>query len=256
MSARPLKDLLLPREHGAWGMLAEPLIVGLIAAPSLFGAALVAPAALAAFFARRPLMLGFFSRAARADGSYAAARGLAIGLSLFSLLLIAAAAPFAPNPASLLVAVAIAAALGMVQLRFDVNKQGRSLVAELSGAFALAALAPMLVLANTDAPGLALTLGLLVAAKQLAAITYIRLRLRASRGTAGGRDWILMVVGLVALSALSPQAVYAVALVVVRIVAGLSVVRRPVTPKHLGFIELAVGLTYAVLVGVVMQARL
>ena len=185
MNPRPLKDLLLPREHGAWGMLAEPLIVGLIAAPSFPASALVT---LAAFFARRPLMLGFFNRAAKADGSSPAACGLAIGLSLFALLLIATAILSAPNPTWLLITIAIAAVLGLVQLRFDVQRQGRSLAAELSGAFALAALAPMLVLVHTDAPDLALTLGLLV-------------------------------------------------------------VRRPVTPKHLGFIELTLGLTFALLLG-------
>ncbi len=249
MSARPLKNLLLPREHGAWGMLVEPLIVGLIAAPSLPGVVFVAVAAVAAFFARRPLLLGFFNRAAKVDGSFAAARGLAIGLSLFALLLIAAAVPFAPKPVWLLAAIATAAALGLVQLRFDIKKQGRSLPAELSGAFALAALAPMLVLVKTDAPDLALTLGLLVAAKQLAAITYIRLRLRAARAAAGGNDWLAMALGLVAMSVLFPHAAYAVGLVVVRICAGLAVVRRPVTPKHLGILELLVGLTFAVLIG-------
>src|SRR5262245_2806677 len=51
-----LKPLALPTEHGGWGLLAEPVALGLLAAPSM--AALgVGWAAIAAFLAHQPLKL-------------------------------------------------------------------------------------------------------------------------------------------------------------------------------------------------------
>ncbi|HQY06456.1 MAG TPA: YwiC-like family protein, partial [Lacunisphaera sp.] len=46
--------VFLPKEHGSWSLALEPLALGLLLAPSAAGGALLA-AALAGFFARRPL---------------------------------------------------------------------------------------------------------------------------------------------------------------------------------------------------------
>jgi hypothetical protein len=53
-AARPSalwRDLVMPREHGSWSLALEPLLFGLIAAPSLAGGGL-ALAVVAAFFGR------------------------------------------------------------------------------------------------------------------------------------------------------------------------------------------------------------
>src|SRR5512136_2263107 len=59
--AVPLKAVALPAEHGGWGFLAEPVILGLVLAPSAAGVCL-ALAALAAFLARHPLRLLLLDR--------------------------------------------------------------------------------------------------------------------------------------------------------------------------------------------------
>ena len=74
------RDLVVPREHGSWSLALEPLVFGLIAAPSAAGGCL-ALAVLAAFFARRPLRL------ALGDASPArrtAARGPLVWLAMLA----------------------------------------------------------------------------------------------------------------------------------------------------------------------------
>ncbi|MES1167658.1 MAG: YwiC-like family protein, partial [Oleiharenicola lentus] len=54
----PATAIFLPREHGSWFLVLEPLALGLLVAPSSAGGAL-AVATLAAFFMRRPLKPAF-----------------------------------------------------------------------------------------------------------------------------------------------------------------------------------------------------
>ena len=57
----PLKRVLVPAEHGSWGFLAEPLVLGLAVAFSGAGL-LLALAVVAAFLARQPLKLVWTDR--------------------------------------------------------------------------------------------------------------------------------------------------------------------------------------------------
>ena len=50
------KAVAVPNEHGGWGMLAEPLLLGLVVAPTVAGGGL-ALAAVAAFLLRHPLKI-------------------------------------------------------------------------------------------------------------------------------------------------------------------------------------------------------
>src|SRR6185436_6956547 len=54
--AVPLRPLALPSEHGGWGFLLEPLVLGLLVRPSLAGS-LIALAFVFGFLARHPLKL-------------------------------------------------------------------------------------------------------------------------------------------------------------------------------------------------------
>ena len=55
------KPVAIPAEHGGWGLLAEPVVLGLVIAPAPAGACL-ALAALAGFLARHPLRLWLLDR--------------------------------------------------------------------------------------------------------------------------------------------------------------------------------------------------
>src|SRR5205085_7457904 len=56
VAAVKVRPLVLPSEHGGWGILLEPIILGLLIAPSRAGF-LIALAALFGFLARQPLKL-------------------------------------------------------------------------------------------------------------------------------------------------------------------------------------------------------
>ncbi len=59
-----LRSVALPVEHGGWGLLLEPIALGLLVAPSLAGFCLSVAAA-GAFLARHPLKLVMADRQRR-----------------------------------------------------------------------------------------------------------------------------------------------------------------------------------------------
>ena len=69
-----LRVLALPPEHGCWGLLLEPIVIGLVAAPSRAGA-LIALAATGVFLSRQPLkvLLNDVAAGRRAARTYTAA---------------------------------------------------------------------------------------------------------------------------------------------------------------------------------------
>ena len=180
-----LKAVALPAEHGGWGFLVEPLIVGLAVAPTAAGAAITA-AALGAFLARHPLKLALGdlqrgrayprTRAAWAFALlYASLAALAFGLAL-SL-----------APARFWTPLLAAAPAALLQFRYDARNRGRELAPELLGAIATGSAAAAIALAGGWPPGRALLLWLLLAARAVAAILYVRTRLRLDRGQQPGR---------------------------------------------------------------------
>lgn len=241
------KSLALPNEHGGWGLLFEPLVLGLVLAPSWAGAAL-AISALGAFLARHPLRLALadWRRGTRYPRTRPAEL-LALGYGALALggLLVAlrAATAFAFVP--LLAAVP----LGVIQLVYDARHQGRQLLPELAGGVALAATAPTLVLLGGWTGPAAACLGLLLAVRVVTCVLYVRARLRAARGLASGRSWTLgaHVAGLLIAMALVfaadvPASVLAAFVVLLaRAAYGLLSAPASVRPQVIGFQELGFG---------------
>ncbi|MEF3274515.1 MAG: YwiC-like family protein [Chloroflexus sp.] len=174
-----LRLIALPVEHGGWGLLGAPIVLGLWLAPSLAGIWLCL-AAVGAFLARQPLKLAVadYYRGRRYPRTVWAERfvvgyGILILIGL-GLAIYSAAAPFWPP-------LALAAPAALVQLIFDLRKQSRELVAELSGAVAISALAAAIVMAASWPLSTALLLWLLLAMQAITAIIYVRIRLRLAR---------------------------------------------------------------------------
>lgn len=193
-AARPersvrLRILALPVEHGGWSFLGAPVLLGLWVAPSWAGLWL-SLAALGVFLLRQPLKLALadyqrgrrYPRTAWAVGFALSYAGLA--LAAFGAAWLTRAYPF-------WLPLLLAAPLAAVQLYYDLRKQSRALVAELSGASALSALAAAIALAGGWAPGTALLLWLLLALQALTAILYVTTRLRLARGSAVRRSPVL-----------------------------------------------------------------
>jgi YwiC-like protein len=259
--AASLKAIALPVEHGGWGMLAEPLVMGLVLAPTLAGLGLTI-AALGAFLVRHPLKLALsdWRRGARYPRTVLAAR-VAAAYGLVALVGLVLAAWRAP--AATWVPVVLAAPLGLLQLWYDARLQGRQLLPELLGGVALGAGASALMLAGGWAMAAALAAWGLLAAKAVASVLYIRARLRLDRGQPASR-WPGLLTHVAALGLAVALAlrgwgpwlgVAAMAILFARAVHGLSPWHRRVRPQVVGFTELAYGMATAASIAAGYLAR-
>ena len=244
--------MALPIEHGGWSFLIEPLILGLVVAPSLAGAWLAA-SAVAAFLARHPLKLVALDRrrglryprtdlAWRFFAAYAAVAGLSF-LFAFSL----------SNP-SIVTPLAAAAPIALVALWRDLQGRGREALPEIAGALGLGASATAIILAGGGSPATAWLAWALGAGRALTAILYVRARVRADRGVDGesratlarpvmAAHGIALLGAAAAASAgaLSPVAASAFLLLMIRAVHGLAPGCAPIRPQTLGIQEVLVG---------------
>jgi hypothetical protein len=257
-----VKSVALPVEHGGWGLLGEPLLVGLVLAPSLDGAGL-GVAAFGAFLARHPLklLLSDVRRGTRYPRTGLALRVAAVygGIALAGLLVAAFRAP-----AATWLPLLFAAPLGALQLWYDARLQGRHLLPEVAGGIALGATASALLIAGGWDLGPALAVWALLAAKGTAAVVYVRARLRRDRGQPASRGPALAAHGaalvlsaaLAALGVAPRLGILAFLILLGRAVHGLSGRHQVVRPQVVGFTELGYGLLTAALLVFGYAARL
>jgi hypothetical protein len=167
-----VKSVALPTEHGGWSLTAEPAILGLIVAWSWPGLAL-AVAAMVAFVARTPLKLVLVDRwrGRWLDRSRLAATVAAVELAVLSLLvsyaLLGASSGF-------LLPLAVAAPLVAVELWFDMRSRSRRLLPELAGSMGIGSIATAIALAGGASNRVAWGLWVVIAARSIAAIPYVR----------------------------------------------------------------------------------
>ncbi len=255
------RSVALPIEHGAWGFLLEPALLGLLVAASWAGAALVL-AALAALLLQTPLSLALTDvrRGKRYPRTALAWRFAA----LYGALLVAAgsAALALAGTAAILLPVAIAAPLAGLQLWLDARGRARELLPEAAGAVAMGSLAAAVAMAGGWSLLPALGLWGLLALRAVPAIVYVRARLRLERGQAFDRrpSWVLHLAAIVVaaiaagLSAVSWVAVLPYTVLAARAARGLAPDRAPVTAKVVGFREIGFGVMTAVLLAVAVGA--
>lgn len=242
-----LKTLALPTEHGGWGITLEPVVLGLLVAPSLAGAGL-ALATVGAFLARHPLKIVAGDRrrgrrfartpyAERFTLAYAAAAILGLALAVY------AAADYA-----FLLPLAAALPLGAVQLRYDAEGRSRGLLPEVAGSLAMGSVACSLALLGGAGWPLALGLWALLAARFVPAILYVRARLSELHGKEPAR-WPSLVAHVAALAAVAGLALVK-ALPWLAVVVTLVLLARaaygfarswPATARRVGFGEIVFG---------------
>jgi len=171
--SRPaLRPLVLPTEHGGWGFLVEPLVLGMLVAPSR-GGALIALAALLAFLTRQPLKLAMQDALRRK--SYPRTfwcRTFAIGYA--SLATIATAAAIALGGWTLTIPFAIVVPLAITALIADAKNRSRSLLPELAGSIAMASTAASIALAAGKPFIAAFSLMALIVLRGVPSILYVR----------------------------------------------------------------------------------
>jgi hypothetical protein len=256
-----LRPLLLPTEHGGWGFLFEPIVIGLVAAPSAAGLWL-SLAALAAFLARQPIKVAMDDwrhgrRVARTPvaRAIAAAYLLAAGLALLGAVASARQAfwplAFALGP------------LAIVTLWYDSRGESRRLLPELSGATALGGVAAAMGLGAgwSWLPALGLWASALI--RVLPAIMTVRERVRRlhdetpdARGPAAAHALALVAAVSLAVADLLPSGT---AMVAAFLAARAAWQLRPGAPgvpaMRLGIRELVTGLVAAIALGIAWQSR-
>lgn len=205
--ATPTKRFLWPREHGAWGQMAMPLLTGLALARPGAAAWLFAAAAALAFLAHEPALVLLGGRGLRAQaGDGPLARRLLAALGLPALACGGAAAWLAPGPArlSLLVPALLGAVtVWLVRRRLEMTPGGEV----VAGAAMASALLPVALAAGASAEAALTAFAAWSLSFAIAAIAVDAVMARGRPGVAdpGRRDAVLAV-GLWVLAAAAAAA--------------------------------------------------
>ena len=178
----PLRSVALPTEHGGWSLTLEPVVLGLFVAPSVAGFALGA-AALVAFIARTPLKVVLVDRW---RGRWLARSRLAARVAVVELALLATLAVVAvvTADAPFWWPLLLAAPLIGVELWHDMRSRSRRLVPELAGAIGIGSIAGIVALAGGAADSVAAGLWLVIAARSIAAVPFVRVQLLRAKARA------------------------------------------------------------------------
>lgn len=246
-TATRIRPIALPVEHGGWGLALEPVVLGLLVAPSAAGFGL-AFATMGAFLARHPLKLLASDRRnnRRFRRTKIAARFVSLygAICLLGLLVAVAAAPDKQFLWPLLFAAPFAA----VQLIWDARGQSRALWPELAGATAMAAVAASMALAGGLAWPIAFGLWAVLAARVAPTILYVRARLTRLHGKKAASAPVIaahlaalaFIIYLASLKAVPLLATAALVVLLLRAAIGF-VTNRPRTAKIIGIGELCFG---------------
>ena len=251
------RTIVLPAEHGAWGFLFEPIVLGLAVAPTAAGACL-GVATVGAFLMRRPLKVFTKTKAPLGESRKRQIAAMAVAgygtvavLAFVVSVLLSGWTPVLP-----LVAMS---PFVVIFLLYDTRNQSRQLVPELVGPPGLAAVAASMAIAAGWPWPAAATLWVLLMARTIPSVTYIRARLRLEKGKPFAVIpvvlvhvvFTLAVVGLWWKGLAPLLALIALVVLFARAMLGLSPLRRFHRAKQVGVLEVVLGALYiaAVVVG-------
>jgi len=245
----PVTTVFLPREHGSWFLVLEPLALGLLIVPSWAGGALAA-ATLSGFFARRTFKPAF---SPVCSARRQVARQTLAMWSIFAVVGIFEAVVLGGVQA--LWPLVPAAMLGGWFLSLELQGENRAAEAEVAGsaacAFVPAACATLAGASITTA----LVLAVLALARSVPTVLVVRASLRGRRegGTAWGLPWLVSLLACGALAALTwlhlvpPVALVLGALLLLRAAWLLSPLCPAWPARRIGQIEGVWGILYVVL---------
>jgi hypothetical protein len=240
------RAVAMPSEHGGWGLTLEPVLLGLIVAWSGAGVAL-GIAAFAAFLVRTPLKLVAVDVR---RGRWLARSRLALGIAIVELVVLGSAVTLAVAMAgwSWLVPVVVAGPLVAIELSFDIRSRGRRQLPELCGAVGITAVAASILLAAGRGSGLAVGIWLVLAARGLGAIPFVRvqiMRLRRGQGPVWPSDVAQVVSVAVATLAVIADRRLLPGLAGVVMLAGVQTIwvrRAPIPARQVGLRQMGMGL--------------
>ncbi|MCU0311839.1 MAG: YwiC-like family protein [Acidimicrobiales bacterium] len=199
-----LRAVAVPTEHGGWGLSGEPVLLGLLVAPSVAGV-MVGVATVLAFVVRTPLKVVLVDRHRHRhrDRTRVARRVVAVEGAV--LVAVVAAATVLAGP-RIWWPLAVAAPLVVLELWFDMRSRGRRLVPELAGAVGVSAAAAVIVLAGDGSAAVALGVWLVLAARSISSIPHVRARIARLHHRSAARSTLVLADGVAALAALAAVA--------------------------------------------------
>lgn len=174
-----LRGVAIPAEHGGWGLTLEPVVLGLVVAPSVAGVAL-GIAALASFLVRTPfkILAGDLRRGRRLARTALALQASAVYGSILGaaavVAVMAAGHPFWPP-------LAAAVPLVVLQVVYDAFSRSRRLVPEIAGPVGIGSVAAAIALVGGEPMEPALGLWLVMALRSIASVILVRAQLRRAR---------------------------------------------------------------------------
>lgn len=168
-------DIVLPREHGSWSLAFEPLVLGLLCAPSIAGGFMGAAVA-AGFFCRRPLRIALHERReARRRLAWRIVGVCALlALAAFAITLTVGGGRWLPWLVPTM-------ACGGLFSRFDLKNDGREEVAEIAGAAAFAWLPASLAALGGWTSGEGLALASIMCCRALPTVIFVRAVVRGRK---------------------------------------------------------------------------
>jgi hypothetical protein len=249
-----IRSIALPTEHGGWGFTLEPIMLGLLVAPTVAGWGL-AVATAAVFLARRPVKLVSTDLVRRRRlPRTRVALWFALGYGALALagLTLAVANAAGPFWWPLVAAIPFAA----ISLRADAQGRNRALLPELTGGIAMGSAAAAIALAADWDWAAAFGLWLVLASRSFAAIIFARAQVRRAKdqpydqsGVYAAQVAALLVVGLAAALAVVPL-LSALAIFLLGLGAGYGLARPPVPAKTVGWTQMVFGLIVVALTAV------
>lgn len=167
--------MAVPTEHGGWSITLEPVLLGLIVAPSVAGFALGA-AALLAFITRSPLKVVLVDRW---RGRRLERTRIAIRVAAVEIAAIVALVTIAVMTATAVFwwPLALAAPLVAIEVWYDMRSRSRRLIPELAGTIGIGSVATAIALADGADAGVAAGLWVVIAARSIATVPFIRMQL-------------------------------------------------------------------------------
>ncbi|GIK28215.1 MAG: YwiC-like family protein [Chloroflexi bacterium] len=251
-----IRSVALPTEHGGWGFLIEPIVLGLLAAPT-FAGFLLGIAAVGVFLVHQPLKVAIKDRRKGVRPPRAVwAERFAASYGLVGAVAFIAVLALTPSP-DFLVPLALAVPLASVQLVYDARNQSRRLAPELSGACALAMTASAIaVLGGWDILP-SLVLWLIASMRAIISILHVRARLKLERKKAQS-PWLvwavhgaalIVMIALIIVGRAPWLGAAAFTILLGRTVIGLSRYRTSRSPKVIGMMEMGYGFVTSILTG-------
>ena len=249
-----LRSIALPTEHGGWGFTLEPILLGLLVAPTWAGFG-IALATSAVFLARRPVKLvstDLIRKRRLPRTRVALWFALGYGGLAFAGLVLAVATADGPFWWPVVAALPLAA----ISLRADAQSRNRALLPELTGGIAMGSAAAAIAMAADWDWAAAFGLWLVLAARSFAAIIFARAQVRRAKdqphdrlGVYAAQVAAVLVVGMAAALAIVPL-LSALAIFILGLGAFYGLARPPVPAKTVGWTQMVFGLMVVALTAI------